>query len=399
MADVVIRVEDVSKSFKLPHEKQSSIKGLFINLFKGKRSFEKQQVLKNISFEIEEGDFFGIVGRNGSGKSTLLKLLAGIYAPDKGQIHIRGKLTPFIELGVGFNPELTGRENVFLNGALLGFSRSEVRQMYDEIVEFAELKKFMDQKLKNYSSGMQVRLAFSIAIKAQSDVLLLDEVLAVGDAAFQQKCFTYFRQLKAMGKTVIFVSHDMNTVNEYCNKALLLESGRIKIIGETDDITNQYLLDNSKKQKETIMSTDGERAGEFVSSDAKVSLKITDKIKIYNRTNIIRFSIKYHLLTDRRVVIGFSIRRDGSSIAEMNSLSTAIPSITGDHKVYFSASLNNFLPGVYTVNVALLTNSKNPRMVAYQNHCDSFVVRPSMDDRQYGGIFRVDGTWTVIKDR
>ena len=176
--EVAIKVSHVSKSFKLPHEKSNSVKSIVVNPLK-KRTYERQEVLKDINFEIKKGEFFGIVGRNGSGKSTLLKLLAGIYSPDKGSIQVNGKLTPFIELGVGFNPELTGRENVFLNGALLGFNRKEMSTMYDEIVEFAELEKFMDQKLKNYSSGMQVRLAFSIAIRAKSDILILDEVLAV----------------------------------------------------------------------------------------------------------------------------------------------------------------------------------------------------------------------------
>lgn len=194
--DIAIKVNGVSKAFKLPHEKQNSVKGLFVNMFRGKRTFERQQVLKDISFDIKKGEFFGIVGRNGSGKSTLLKLMAGIYTPDKGHIQVNGKLTPFIELGVGFNPELTGRENVFLNGALLGFNRKEMEAMYDEIVAFAELESFMDQKLKNYSSGMQVRLAFSIAIRANTDILVLDEVLAVGDEAFQRKCFAYFAKLK-----------------------------------------------------------------------------------------------------------------------------------------------------------------------------------------------------------
>jgi ABC-2 type transport system ATP-binding protein len=173
MADeVAIKVEKVSKTFKLPHEKNTSIKSAVVNFYRRKRSFEAQEVLKNVSFEIKKGEFFGIVGRNGSGKSTLLKMLAGIYIPTDGEIHVKGKLTPFIELGVGFNPELTGRENVFLNGALLGFNRSEMQAMYDDIVSFAELERFMDQKLKNYSSGMQVRLAFSIAIRANTDILL-----------------------------------------------------------------------------------------------------------------------------------------------------------------------------------------------------------------------------------
>ena len=189
-----ILVENVSKSFKLPKDNHNGIKQLLINTITGRRKkgYEKQRVLKNVSFEIQKGEFYGIVGRNGSGKSTLLKLLAQIYTPEKGSVKVNGSLTPFIELGVGFNPELTGRENVYLNGALLGFSKSEVEAMYEDIVSFAELSRFMDQKLKNYSSGMQVRLAFSIAIRAKSDILLLDEVLAVGDEAFQQKCFEYF---------------------------------------------------------------------------------------------------------------------------------------------------------------------------------------------------------------
>ena len=196
MADneAAIIVKDLYKSFRLPHEQSSGLKQTIVNFAKRKKGYETQEVLKDVSFEIKKGEFFGIVGRNGSGKSTLLKLLAAIYVPDKGLVQVNGSLTPFIELGVGFNPELTGRENVFLNGALLGFSQSEMDAMYNDIVEFAELEKFMDQKLKNYSSGMQVRLAFSIAIRAKGDILLLDEVLAVGDTIFQKKCYEYFKK-------------------------------------------------------------------------------------------------------------------------------------------------------------------------------------------------------------
>jgi ABC-2 type transport system ATP-binding protein len=233
--EIAIKIDGVSKTFKLPHEKQSSIKGVVVNVLRRKRTYEKQRVLKNVSFDIKRGEFFGIVGRNGSGKSTLLKMIAGIYTPDSGNIEINGKLTPFIELGVGFNPELTGRENVFLNGALLGFNRKEMYAMYDEIVEFAELEKFMDQKLKNYSSGMQVRLAFSIAIRANSDILLIDEVLAVGDAAFQTKCFEYFMELKKAKKTVILVSHDRGSLERFCTNGILIDQGNII---PTDSISN-----------------------------------------------------------------------------------------------------------------------------------------------------------------
>jgi ABC-2 type transport system ATP-binding protein len=241
MDDIAIKIEHINKTFKLPHDKQNSVKGGLISLFKGgKRTYEKQQVLKDISFEIKKGEFFGIVGRNGSGKSTLLKMLAGIYAPTQGNIHVNGKLTPFIELGVGFNPELTGRENVFLNGALLGFNRTEMAAMYDDIVAFAEIEKFMDQKLKNYSSGMQVRLAFSIAIQARSDILVLDEVLAVGDEAFQKKCIAVFDEYKKNKQTVILVTHDMQTVKKYCNRAILINQGEIIEEGSPQKVANEY---------------------------------------------------------------------------------------------------------------------------------------------------------------
>ena len=212
---VVLKVDNVEKSFRLPTEQASGVKQLLINWTKGIKGYREQQVLRGVSFEVRQGDFFGIVGRNGSGKSTLLKLISQIYIPERGSITVNGKLVPFIELGVGFNPELTGRENVYLNGALLGFSRDEIDAMYDDIVDFAELHDFMDQKLKNYSSGMQVRLAFSVAIKAQGDILVLDEVLAVGDEAFQRKCDSFFASVKKdPTKTVILVTHSMDAVKQ-----------------------------------------------------------------------------------------------------------------------------------------------------------------------------------------
>jgi len=247
--DFAIKVEKVSKVFKLPREKNSSIKSAFVNFYKSKKGYELQKALNNVSFEIKKGEFFGIVGRNGSGKSTMLKLLAGIYTPSKGEVHVRGSLTPFIELGVGFNPELTGRENVFLNGSLLGFNRREMKLMYNDIVEFAELERFMDQKLKNYSSGMQVRLAFSIAIRAQSDILLIDEVLAVGDSAFQRKCFDYFEDIKKSGKTIVLVSHDMDSIKRFCTRAALISNGRLELIGSPAQVADLYEKQNASDKK------------------------------------------------------------------------------------------------------------------------------------------------------
>ena len=245
-SEIAVKVSHVGKTF---HESQGagSFKEAFVNVgrkFTGKKGKKihkgEYTALKDIDFEIKKGEFFGIVGRNGCGKSTLLKIIAGVYAPSKGGVHVNGSLTPFIELGVGFNPELSGRDNVFLNGALLGFTRKQMEAMYDDIVEFAELKDFMDMKLKNYSSGMQVRLAFSVAIRADSDILLIDEVLAVGDSAFQNKCYEYFKNLKNNKKTVILVTHDMSAIEKYCNKAVLIEDGVIGALGYPDNVSKCY---------------------------------------------------------------------------------------------------------------------------------------------------------------
>ncbi len=238
--ETAIRVSNLTKSFKLPTERAWGLKQAIFNRLKGIKGYKKQVVLSGIDFEVKKGEFLGIVGRNGSGKSTLLKLLAGIYVPDSGKITVNGSLVPFIELGVGFNPELTGRENIYLNGALLGFSNAEVDKMYDEIVKFAELEAFMDQKLKNYSSGMQVRLAFSIAIRAKGDILVLDEVLAVGDAAFQEKCNNYFASLRG-NQTVILVTHDMGSVERFCDRAILIEQGKILASGKPEKVTKAYM--------------------------------------------------------------------------------------------------------------------------------------------------------------
>ena len=237
--NIAISVKNLHKSFRLPTERAWGLKQAIFNRLKGVKGYKEQKVLNGISFTIRQGEFVGIVGRNGSGKSTLLKTLAKIYFPEKGSVEINGQLVPFIELGVGFNPDLTGRENVYLNGALLGFSNKEIDTMYDEIVEFAELKEFMDQKLKNYSSGMQVRLAFSIAIRAKGDILLLDEVLAVGDASFQKKCNDYFASLHGK-QTVILVTHDMDNVKRFCDRAILIEQGKIKLDGEPTKIAKAY---------------------------------------------------------------------------------------------------------------------------------------------------------------
>lgn len=280
--EIAIKVEHLRKSFRIPLESSNGIKQKLINIFKGRKGYRDFTPLEDISFEIEKGDFFGIVGRNGSGKSTLLKTIAGIYSPTDGLVQVNGSLVPFIELGVGFNPELTGRENVFLNGALLGFSHDEMEAMYDDIVDFAELHNFMDERLKNYSSGMQVRLAFSIAIRAQGDILLLDEVLAVGDEAFQQKCFTYFAELRKRKCTVILVTHDMGAVQRFCTKAMMIDKGKIVKIGNTAEVAGEYQLLNNRLASKKNKNKDKDSKFGEEAIDTKISMNNTGDSLIFN---------------------------------------------------------------------------------------------------------------------
>lgn len=242
----VIQVEDLHKAFRIPSHRVDSLKERVVRPF-SRPDYHELHALDGISFEIKQGEFFGIVGRNGSGKSTLLKLLASIYRADAGSIRMAGRLAPFIELGVGFNPELTARENVVLNGVMIGLTPQEGRDRLDTVLEFAELTDFVDLKLKNYSSGMLVRLAFSVMMEADADILLIDEVLAVGDASFQQKCADAFNDMKAAGKTIVLVTHEMATVERYCDRAMLIEGGKVRRLGDPAEVGREYLQLNFEK--------------------------------------------------------------------------------------------------------------------------------------------------------
>jgi ABC-2 type transport system ATP-binding protein len=349
--EIAVIVKDLYKSFRLPHEQSSGVKQSIINFARRKKGYETQHVLKDISFEIKKGEFFGIVGRNGSGKSTLLKLLAGIYVPDKGLVQLSGSLTPFIELGVGFNPELTGRENVFMNGALLGFSKKEVESMYDDIVEFAEIEKFMDQKLKNYSSGMQVRLAFSIAIRAETDILLFDEVIAVGDAAFQQKCYETFAEMKKKGTTIILVTHDMSAVQRFCDRALFLDKGKIKNIGDPLDIADRYLEDNFEKKGNQ------DRHNEKIKQPSIKNVKLTNGKKSLDIYESVEIYFEVEPITNNKYHIGFQIfRTDGVYVYGGNSKIEKLDPFFGfsQHTIHFE---QNLAPGTYTVTLAVMNEA------------------------------------------
>jgi ABC-2 type transport system ATP-binding protein len=393
MNDVAIKVENVSKTFKLPHSKNDSIKSKLISIKDRERGYEIQQALKDISFEVKKGEFFGIVGRNGSGKSTLLKLISGIYTPDSGGIQVNGKLTPFIELGVGFNPELSGRENVFLNGALLGFNRKEMEAMYDEIVAFAELERFMDQKLKNYSSGMQVRLAFSIAIQADTDILVLDEVLAVGDAAFQQKCTDYFEQVKQSGKTIILVTHSMDSVEKFCSRALLIHDSKVVYEGDPLVVSAKYQLLNMRGRKLDSgddVETTGEKVQiESVDIEGEAAYDVPQK----NRHITVRLECKSKVA--QKLIAGISvIKNDGTYIAYFNTeASLGHISTKKNEKTSIVCRLDTgvLLKGMYVLDVALYDTKM--KYLDAKGSAASFTINDKVESR--GGSVNLPGSWKV----
>lgn len=394
----MVIVKNLYKSFKLPHEQHSGIKQFVINFAKQKKGYETQRVLNDISFEIKKGEFFGIVGRNGSGKSTLLKLLAGIYTPDRGLIQINGSLTPFIELGVGFNPELTGRENIYLNGALLGFSRTEMTEMYDEIVDFAELEKFMDQKIKNYSSGMQVRLAFSIAIRAKSDILILDEVLAVGDADFQKKCLNVFRSLKKEGRTIILVTHDMANVEKFCDRALVINKGKMIAVttpSKASTIYSRLNIDDSKPVSAPELKKKVDRWGSGGIVIKKVSIASSNNAisPILNFEDDLRISIEIEKEEKYKNIaydIGLAfINQDNVTVAGPNSLDCELN--IGKDIIVYNLKKSPLQPGDYNVTVVVL-NKETGETFDFYNKVASFHV---ISDKPAQGVFKMDGVWST----
>jgi len=239
--DNAIIVDHLTKKYHIPHERKITVYQHLEGLFRGgSYSYEDFNALQDISFTVKHGETIGIIGSNGSGKSTLLKILAGVLYPDSGKVQVNGKIAPFLELGVGFQPDLNAKENIYLYGAIMGLSKREIASKYNEILEFAELKKFESMKLKNFSSGMTVRLAFSTAIQTDPDILLVDEVLSVGDESFQHKCSKKIDELRENGKTIILVSHAMNTIKELCERCILIQNGTIKKMGEPKEVIAEY---------------------------------------------------------------------------------------------------------------------------------------------------------------
>ena len=387
MSKAIVEISKLTKSFKIPLEASSGVKQQLINILKGRKGYRVFTPLKDISFTINEGDFFGIVGRNGSGKSTLLKTIAGIYTPNSGNVKVHGSLVPFIELGVGFNPELTGRENIFLNGALLGFSHEEMESMYSAIVEFAELEDFMEERLKNYSSGMQVRLAFSIAIRAHADILLLDEVLAVGDEAFQKKCYSYFDKLKREKRTVILVTHDMAAVERFCTKAAFIEDGHVKMIGKPYRIAAAYSRSNSQNYDRTTgLNSDNEGTVPF-----KIVLRGTDgkEKTMYDFEETMTVDLSWQQKGVKHVGVAI-FRENGEYVYGPNTYQEKTSAIK-DQSARYTVKLN-LNEGRYFIKAGLM-GANDTKVIAFIEEGPFFSVQRDYGHGRWGGVTKLDHTW------
>jgi ABC-type polysaccharide/polyol phosphate transport system ATPase subunit len=378
-----VDVEGVWKTFRLPHDRPYTLKQRVLHPRRS-RAATKLHALRDVSFAVERGEFFGIIGRNGSGKSTMLKCLAGIYQPDRGRIGVGGRVSPFIELGVGFNPELTARDNVVVNAALLGIPRNEALERFPEIIRFAELEEFVDLKLKNYSSGMQVRLGFASAIQAEADIYLVDEVLAVGDARFQEKCFHTFRQLKREGRTVVYVTHDLGSVERFCDRALLLERGGMAAIGGPLDVIRGYRQLNLEQDQAEAASAAAEGIGRWGDGAAEiVEAWIEDAEGV--RREIVRQEESMAIVARIRFrdkmeapVFGVIVKNEqGHHVFVTNTLFDAVETgvfSPGDEVLYRLRFEALFSDGGYTVSPAVAYQDVQ-RFAQWWDDALSFVVR------------------------
>jgi ABC-type polysaccharide/polyol phosphate transport system ATPase subunit len=385
-APLAIEVRDLHKSFRIPTHRIDSLKERAVRPF-SPREYRELRALDGVSFEIRQGEFFGIVGRNGSGKSTLLKLLASIYRADSGTVRMAGRLAPFIELGVGFNMDLTARENIVLNGVMMGLTPQETRDRLEAVVEFAELTDFIDLKLKNYSSGMLVRLAFSVMLEADADIMLIDEVLAVGDASFQQKCADAFHERKAAGKTIVLVTHEMATVEQYCHRAMLIDGGKIQHLGDPDEVGRRYLQLNFERGDASAApsSSDSE---EVRMVDAWLEDRSGTRLQNLEHGADLRLRVELEALQDMPgAAVGFIIANaDGVGVFQFGTdvaNPRGGPELKAGDRVTISADIGNMLvQGRYFVHCGV-NRAHGAGVALYVHNCVDFVV--------YGGQVQTHG--------
>ncbi|RUT07186.1 ABC transporter ATP-binding protein [Dulcicalothrix desertica PCC 7102] len=394
MSDTVIRVRNLGKKYVIGHKQEggyTSLRDVLTNRtkallnpsqFKSKTRSHKDEfwALKDLSFDIKQGDKVGVIGRNGAGKSTLLKVLSRITEPTKGRINVKGRIASLLEVGTGFHPELTGRENMYLNGAILGMSKAEIQQKFDEIVAFAEVEKFLDTPVKRYSSGMYVRLAFAVAVHLEPEILVIDEVLAVGDAQFQKKCLNKMSEVAKQGRTILFVSHNMSAIRSLCNVGLVLSKGTLKDIGEITEVTDRYLAD---VERFNLSNTEVETKSFYV-KEVKVYTSASPVLKTFDLANIkVAFSGKEDVIEPDVYISICSL--DGHRIVGMNFRDfQEIPLLAAGKvaEVTFSIDSLPLLPGQYQLEVQIKDLQKSKFELLDQTFPLEVVETPIYGGRQ-----------------
>ena len=394
-----IVARSLSKTFRVPEERTHTLKERVLHPRRRTR-YQTLRALNDISFAVEKGEFFGIAGRNGSGKSTLLKCLAGIYAAE-GDIWCRGRLSTFIELGVGFNPDLAARDNVVMNGIMMGLTPRDARRRYESVVEFAELREFQDLKLKNYSSGMHVRLAFSVAIQVDADILLIDEILAVGDAAFQQKCFDVFNRMRDEGKTIVLVTHDMGLLNRFCHRALLLERGSMVHIGEPGEVGDRYLEINFGRPFPEVAKGGDHRRGDGDARvvDVWVEGERGERQQAVSQGQRITLKARVHFLveTEDPAATVYVLNEDHKAIivaSTAGQLERSGRFRPGEHAVFSFSFQNVLAPGRYSPLLNLAHRGRGLDLIDSFEGGFSFVVPPA---RALGGVVDVPVEVDVVR--
>lgn len=420
MSDPVIRVENLGKHYRLRHQQSERYTALRDVIANGAHSFvqrlnplnsrksqavnqneEEFWALKDVSFEVNAGDRIGIIGRNGAGKSTLLKILSRITEPSKGSIRIKGRVASLLEVGTGFHPELTGRENIFLNGAILGMGKTEIRRKFDEIVTFAEVEKFLDTPVKRYSSGMYVRLAFAVAAHLEPEILIIDEVLAVGDVQFQKKCLGKMEDVGREGRTVLFVSHNLATVKQLCTRAVLLAGGTVVKDGYPSDVVSAYMqltMSSSQRQEKKYKHIKGDRRAEISkitvndihNSEAVISIfekvDITVDYQINQPIESLEFFVLIHSFEDGEVQASLFQRDSNTNVKPVSD--------TGQIKINFT---NHFLPGRYVISVGIFDEKR--KFVDWVEYAETFYVESVFENGQkYDhrlGKLSLQGNWNV----
>lgn len=406
----LIQLRSVSKTFAMHREYQRSFQETFIRFVLRRRIREQQfQALTDVSFEVHEGDCFGIVGPNGSGKSTLLKLITGILDPTSGDVITRGRIASLLELGAGFHPDLTGRENIFLNGSVYGLSHRQMQQRLDQIIDFTELGDFIDVPIKHYSSGMYVRLGFAVAIHTDPTLLLVDEVLAVGDASFQHKCLDSIQQFRAGGGTLVLVTHDLGTVQSLCNQAIWLDGGEVRAAGQPTDVAMAYLNDVSQREESQAAATPTPTLQDGLNRWGNGRVRIT-QVELCDAAGQPRrifmnggpLDVRLHYRAEGRVddpVFGLAIHHQaGAHIAGPNTDfgGLSIPSIEGAGVVTYRIPELTLLEGAYLVSAAVVDRVSSE---VYDYHDRSYPFRVSTGtSRERYGMVTLKGEWQISPD-